>query len=114
MRYLTFGGLLITLVAWSGVLAGEGQQLTGPDGAQNIQKPPLNRRLTFKKTKQITNARSRKPSASSLGSAETYAAEHSTNIPILSPEERVSPLPVRGQVLRRRRRWYGRRAVMEH
>jgi hypothetical protein len=93
MRCLVFGLALIPLVACSGVFAGEGQLSTESDGSQKTQKVPSpNQARISKSNRQISRTKSRSALPSlPLSSAETYAAEHSANLPVSSAAKAPSP-----------------------
>jgi hypothetical protein len=93
MRRLVFGLALIPfVVACGGVSAGEGQLSTEPDGSQKVQKlsSPAGQGTSPKKQVSRSQSRSAPPSLP-LSSAETYAAEHSADLPVSSPAKPASP-----------------------
>ena len=93
MRRLVFGLALIPLMACSSVSAGEGQLSTESDGSQKVQKlPSPNQGRSPKNNKQISRTQSRSaPPSLPLSSAETYAAEHSVDLPVSSSAKPASP-----------------------
>jgi hypothetical protein len=93
MRRLVFGLALIPLVACGSASAGEGSLSAASDGSQAVQRSPSpSQRQSPKKIKQISKTQSRPtPSSLSLSSAETYAAEHSANLPVSSPPKPAAP-----------------------
>jgi hypothetical protein len=93
MRGLVFGLAIIPLVACSSVFAGEGQPPTESDGSQTVQKlPSPDQGRSTKSKKQISKAQSKSAVPSlPLSSAETYAAEHSADLPVSSPAKPAAP-----------------------
>jgi hypothetical protein len=93
MRGLVFGLALIPLVACSSVSAGEGQPSTESDGSQTAQQlPSPNQGRSTKSKRQISKTQSRSAAPSlPLSSAETYAAEHSADLPVSAPAKPASP-----------------------
>jgi len=92
LRRLVFGLALIPLVACSSVSAGEGQLSTESDGSQKMQKLPSPQGRSPKNNKQISRTQSRSALPSlPLSSAETYASEHSVDLPVSSAAKPASP-----------------------
>ena len=95
MRRSVVGLTLIFLAACSSVFAEEGQLSTGTDGAQKVQKlPSPDRGRSPKNNKQLSARQSRSaPPSLPLSSAETYAAQHSADLPVSPPEKPTSSAP---------------------
>jgi hypothetical protein len=95
MRCSVVGLTLISLVACSSVFAEEGQLSTGPDGAKKVQKlPSPNQGRLPKNNKQLSSRQSRSaPPSLPLSSVESYAAQHSADLPVSSPEKPASSAP---------------------
>jgi hypothetical protein len=95
MRRSVVGLTLISLVACSSVFAEERQLSTGTDGAQEVQKlPPPSEGRSPKNNKQLSTRQSRSaPPSLPLSSVESYAAQHSADLPVSSPEKPASSAP---------------------
>jgi hypothetical protein len=92
MRRQVLGLALILLVACSSVSAGEVEQLTETDGTQKVQNLPSPNQGHAKKNKQTSRTQPRSvPPSLPLASAETYAAEHSADLPVSSAAKPASP-----------------------
>lgn len=91
MRHLVFGLALIPVLACGGVSAGEGQLSTESDGSQKVQKlPSPGQGRSSKKNISRTQSRLASP-ALPFSSTETYAAEHSVDLPVSSQPRPASP-----------------------
>jgi hypothetical protein len=79
MPRMIWGLILVVLVAFSNVSAVEAQS-TETAGTQKVQPTQLPK----KSNKQISNKQSSKTPSSSINAAESYAVEHSDELPISS------------------------------
>jgi hypothetical protein len=93
MRCSVFGLALIPLVICGSIFAAEAQSPTEPDASQKAQKlPSANPARAAKSSKQIPKTQSRSaPPPLPLSSAETYAAQHSADLPVSSAAKSPSP-----------------------
>lgn len=87
MRRLVAGVTLISLAACSIAYAQEGQPQSGADGLRKVQRlPSPNQGRSLENKKQISKAHHQMaPPSLPLSSAETYAAAHSSGLPVSSP-----------------------------
>jgi hypothetical protein len=92
MRRIIFGLALVPFLACGSVSAGEGLALAGSDGMPKAEAPPPGKPAPAAKLAKRTPKRQSQPAAaSSLQSAESYAADHSANSPTSSAAKPASP-----------------------
>jgi hypothetical protein len=93
MHRILFGLALIPLMVCSSALAGDAPN-SNSAGSQDVQKPPPSQMHRPKNSKQVSRTRSdgrSGPQSLPLSTAETYASQHSANLPISSVAKSPPP-----------------------